>query len=449
MVVPCLWKKVQLSQLLALLPGFRFKPLTQRDRYFDLPEHNLIWCGQTPISPSLNNQCFDRLNVYATHVRELLWTTSFGISAVSAEREPSRPTAMLSALTRSLLPNLMVLIIENNKYATEKLPVTVEWVKTLVLPANRLTDFYVDLNLTDATYTSKDAFWSLIDTILSDSRHIARLKLNIATSSTPATWYWNCFSPNINVSHNVTSLVIRARMLNRECLGWMAQMERLTKLRVHITDNLQPVSEIPQLEGIDLPLGSFPSLESLEVDAWVGFRELFSQLWGTPVVSNITELRILNQCRADAGTLSRIATKSPNLRDLQLTILADEFGVGVLSPLASLPLRSLTLSGSVLLDKSPLQNIAQLWPNIERLSLQRTRMRLLELPVAFLRLPRLKYLCFAPPSEFPPEVIDNARAYHPPSVEHLHVWRSRSLSLVVNYRWANRVARSEIEILAR
>ncbi|KAG9120717.1 hypothetical protein FRC07_003670 [Ceratobasidium sp. 392] len=90
---------------------------------------------------------------------------------------------------------------------------------------------------------------------------------------------------------------------------------------------------------------SFTSLECLEIDVWVGFQEVFSQLWDTPVVTNITELRIWNRCRVDVGTLSTIATKSPNLRELQLMILVNEFQIGLLSPLRTLPLRSLTLSG--------------------------------------------------------------------------------------------------------
>ncbi|KAG8678748.1 hypothetical protein FRC09_019572, partial [Ceratobasidium sp. 395] len=341
----------------------------------------------------------------------------------------------------------MVLTIENDMHRTGQLPVTIEWVKTLVLPANNLAGFYVELKLTDAADHIKSAFWLFLDTILSNSQRITRLRLNIAASSSLVTQYRDCFNPD-NVPRYVTSLVVRAHMLNRHCLGWIAQMERLTKLKVHVTDNWQPISEIPQLEGINLPLGSFLSLKCLKVDVWAGFQELFLQLWDTLVVSNITELRILNQCRADPGTLSRIAIKSPKLRDLRLTILADEFRVGVLSPLSSLPLRSLTLSGSVLLDKRPLQNIALLWPDIERLSLKRTRMSLIELPTALLRLPRLNHLYLAPPSEFSPEVVNSARSYHPPSAEHLHVWRSRYLTLVVNYRWANRVARSEIEVLA-
>ncbi|KAG8791261.1 hypothetical protein FRC12_009742 [Ceratobasidium sp. 428] len=340
---------------------------------------------------------------------------------------------------------LCSLIRGNRPHLSMSFPLTLEWVKTLVLPISNLSSLNVDLDLTYATDPIEDMTQSFLDTILANSKYIRHLKLNVIASN-PTT---RCFYSN-NIPHYVTSLTIRGHMLDRCCLGWMAQMERLAKLRVYVADKRQPASEIPRLEGVGLPLGSFLPLESLEIDMSVGFSELFSQLWHTPVVSNITELRILSQCRADTGILSRIAVRSPKLRDLQLTVIAEEFRVNLLSPLASLSLRSLTLLVSILpQDTWPLQSIAQLWPNIENLSFPRTEMCLLELPILFMHLPQLERLYLAPPLKFPLEVVESALSYHPPGLEHIHVWRSRSLNLVVDYHWGDKVTQPRIEILAR
>ncbi|KAG8755546.1 hypothetical protein FRC12_010856 [Ceratobasidium sp. 428] len=443
LAVPYLWREIDLFHLLMLLPGFLPNGLTKKKS--TLHACDLIWFGQIPISPSLNNKYFTRLNIYATHVRELLWPAEYGVF-VSSAGGYSQPTIMLPTLTRSLLPNLTILRIRGNRSHLSRLfPLALEWVKTLVLPISNLSSLYVDLDLTYAADPIKDMARSFLDTILANSKYVRHLKLNIIASN-PITRYFN----SNNIPHYVTSLTIRGHMLDCCCLGWMAQMGQLTKLRVYVTDKRQPASEIPRLEGIDLPLGSFLPLASLEIDMSVGFLELFLQLWDTPVVSNITKLRILSQCRADTSILSRIATRSPNLRDLQLTVIAEEFRVNLLSPLASLPLRSLTLLGSGLLqDTWPLQSIAQLWPNIEQLSFRRTKMCLLELPTSVVHLPQLKRLYLAPPLEFPLEVVESARSYHLPGIEHIHVWRSRSLNLVVDYHWGDKVIQPKIETLAR
>ncbi|KAG9073665.1 hypothetical protein FS749_014808 [Ceratobasidium sp. UAMH 11750] len=229
----------------------------------------------------------------------------------------------------------------------------------------------------------------------------------------------------------------------------MARLSQLRTLRICVPDPWQPAAQIPRFEGAVLPVGSFPSLKRLEISTWLGFEKLFSQLWSTPIVTNLAELLIQNQSPTNPDIFPVIAMGSPCLQELRLGIIIYRFEIDMLAPLRSLPLCVLTISGSAPLDTNPLRAVGRLWPELEDLCLQRTRVGLVELPNVFSYLPKLKRLSLAPPSEFSPEVVSLVFSYHPPSIEHFYAWRSRSLNLVINYRWANRVEESRVDILAR
>ncbi|KAG9106083.1 hypothetical protein FRC07_008962, partial [Ceratobasidium sp. 392] len=178
------------------------------------------------------------------------------------------------------------------------------------------------------------------------------------------------------------------------------------------------------------------------------FPPIFRQLCETPMGTNLTALCVINQCPSDATFLSMIATKCPNLSELELGIPARDLHISQLAPLGSLPLRILRLTRSYSLGTEPLQALGKTWPSLESFSHPLARIELLELPMALVHLPCLKRLWLSAPDQFPPEVIELANSYRPPRQEHLEVWRSSLLILVVNFSWASRVIKSEVDVLA-
>ncbi|KAG9073674.1 hypothetical protein FS749_014797 [Ceratobasidium sp. UAMH 11750] len=354
LAIPCLWSNIEMAHLLKL-PVDAYPMDSKRVDTLEVPP---------PLSPSTD--CFNRFTVYAAHVRTLSVLDVSGNYHRGHER--AWLTTTLATLTQSLLPNLTTLTIVSRGLVNQDLHVVLDWISALAFPARNLARCHLSLNLYNPPSPHKHEVLRFLDAILSGSPQLSHLELNIAYPWDLGERPWACFNSG-TIPHHLTSLTVRAHILDSNCLAWMAQLTRLRNLRICVPDPWQPAAQIPRFEGADLPVGSFPSLKRLELSTWLGFEKLFSQLWSTPIVTNLVELLIQNQSPINLDIFPIIATGSLSLRELQLAIIIYRFEVDMLAPLRSLPLRVLTISGSAPLDTNPLRAIGLLWPELEDLCL--------------------------------------------------------------------------------
>ncbi|KAG9078856.1 hypothetical protein FS749_009087 [Ceratobasidium sp. UAMH 11750] len=437
LAVPYLWNNVDVIRLLDLLPETFPRGLGQIDT------------SEIPVPLSLSTGYFDRLSIYGAHVRTLSRIPTPNASESHLEHEHARLATTLATLTEGLLPNITTLTITTTTEGCpdQNLGVTLDWICALVFPARNLTRCSLNLNLYGIPDPPKKQLLRILGTILSNSRRIVYLELNTSYPWSPNERPWACFNSG-TVPHYLTTFTVRPHILDSNCLAWMAQMSQLRNLRIRVPDMWQLGAQIPRFQGTVLPVGSFPSLKSLDISIRFGFEELFSQLWSTPIVTNLTELSIENYCSCtNPGIFPMIATGSPSLHQLQLAIVVGGFEICMLAPLRSLPLRVLALSGWLALGANPALAISDFFPALEDLYLQETNASE-ELSAAFIYLPHLKRLYLPPPNDLMPQMVTLAGLY-PTSEEDRRVWRSRCFKLVVDSRWADKAEVLGMDILAR
>ncbi|KAG8700718.1 hypothetical protein FRC08_004484, partial [Ceratobasidium sp. 394] len=331
LAVPYLWNNVDVIRLLDLLPETFPRGLGQIDT------------SEIPVPLSLSTGYFDRLSIYGAHVRTLSRIPTPNASESHLEHEHARLATTLATLTEGLLPNIttaLTITTTTEGCPDQNLGVTLDWICALVFPARNLTRCSLNLNLYGIPDPPKKQLLRILGTILSNSRRIVYLELNTSYPWSPNERPWACFNSG-TVPHYLTTFTVRPHILDSNCLAWMAQMSQLRNLRIRVPDMWQLGAQIPRFQGTVLPVGSFPSLKSLDISIRFGFEELFSQLWSTPIVTNLTELSIENYCSCtNPGIFPMIATGSPSLQQLQLAIVVGGFEICMLAPLRSLLLRA-------------------------------------------------------------------------------------------------------------